>query len=124
MKRYTAFIAPCDDFHGTAEDLTDAWLNNHPAVYHVDFDVPDGTSDRLVALIARGLFWEDQWTMDDTVSTVVEDLTPDDTRPLGDDRTGSMKDIDLWDDLGTDLEEEPGVKPAPETDRWDDKVNW
>ena len=110
MKRYTAFIAPCDDFHGSAEDLVEAWSNDHPAVYHVDFDVPDGTSDRLVALIARGLFWEDQWTMDDTVSTVVEDLTPEDTRPLGEDRTGdSAKDVDLW---------------SKRENEWDDKVNW
>jgi hypothetical protein len=48
--------------------------------------------------------------MDDTVSTVVEDLTPEDTRPLGEDRTeGSTKDVDLW----SDCENE-----------WDDKVNW
>ena len=98
MKRYTAFIAPMDDFHGTAEDLVEAWQNDHPCVYHVDFEVPVGTSDRIVALVARGLFWEDQWTMDDTVSTVVEDLTPEDTRPLMEDRAeASIKNHDVFD---------------------------
>ena len=110
MKRYTALIAPTDDYHGTGEELAEAWQNDHPAVYHIDFEVPDGTSNRLIVLIARGLFWEDQWTMGATVSTVIEDLTPEDTRPLGEDRTGvSTKDVDLW----SDRENE-----------WDDKVNW
>jgi hypothetical protein len=103
MKRYTAFIAAMDDFHGTAEDLVEAWQNDHPSVYHVDFEVPLGTSDRLVALIARGLFWEDQWSADDTVSTVVEDLTPEDTRPLGDNPADvSIKDHDVF-----EIENEP-----------------
>ena len=117
MKRYTAFIAPTDDFHGTAEDLVEAWQNDHPAVYHNDFEVPDETSDRLVALIARGLFWEDQWSMDDTVFNVVEDLSPEDTRPLGHNPAeAGAKDIDLWSD--------PDPKPDPEPVLWDDKVNW
>ena len=131
--RYTAFIATRDDFHGSPEDLAEAWQNDHPAVYHHDFDVPDGTPDRIVALIARGLFWEDQWTKDDTVSTVVEDLTPEDTRPLGHNPTEShaasgslisegvyrdqgMKDVDVWAD--------PEPRPEPDQDRWDDKANW
>ena len=135
MKRYTAFIAPTDDFHGTAEDLVEAWQNDHPAVYHNDFEVPDGTSDRLVSLLARGLFWEDQWSMDDTVFNVVEDLSPEDTRPLGHNPTeaegqwqhssdSSVKDVDLWTDPGPEPKEEPEVKTDPEPDRWDDKVNW
>lgn len=98
MSRYTAFIASTDDFHGGADELVDAWQNEHPSVYHVDFEVPEGTPSRMVVLIARGLFWEDAWTMDDTVSTVVSDLTPEDKRPLGENRTGYVKDIDLWDD--------------------------
>tara|TARA_Y100000592_G_scaffold98127_1_gene170417 strand:+ start:731 stop:1066 length:336 start_codon:yes stop_codon:yes gene_type:complete len=101
MERYTAFIASTDDFRGTADELVSEWQDEHPAVYHIDFEVPKGTSSRLITLIARGLFWEDQWTSDGTISTVVKDLTPEDTRPLGDDRTevrktGSVKDIDLW----------------------------
>ena len=87
-----------DDYRGTKEGLVDAWLNEHPHVYHIDFEVPDDTPDRNVVLIARGLFWEDAWTMDDTVSTVVSDLTPEDKRPLGENRAGGVKEIDLWDD--------------------------
>jgi hypothetical protein len=85
MKRYTALIAQTEDFLGTTEDLAEAWTNDHPAVYHVDFDVPDGTSDRLISLIAHGLFWEDQWSDDDTVHTIVEDMLAEDTRPLDSD---------------------------------------
>lgn len=99
MRRYTAFIAPTDDFHGSADDLVDAWQNEHPAVYHIDFEVPIDTPDRMIALIARGLFWEDQWSMDDTVSTVVEDTTSEDDRPLHVNPVdGSVKAVDLWDD--------------------------
>jgi hypothetical protein len=99
MRRYTAFIAPTDDFHGSADDLVDAWQNEHPAVYHIDFEVPVDTSERFVTLIARGLFWEDQWSMDDTVSTVVEDITSEDDRPLHvNPAEGGVKEVDLWDD--------------------------
>jgi len=122
MKRYTAFIAPTDDFHGEKEDLVDAWLDEHPHVYHIDFEVPVGTPDRIVSLIAGGLFWEDCWSPASTIYTVVEDLTPEDTRPLSEDRTSTSvedrtrsvvepvlkalskrrdqgaKDVDLWSD--------------------------
>ena len=35
MNRYTALIAPTDDYHGTGEELAEAWQNEHPAVYHL-----------------------------------------------------------------------------------------
>jgi len=137
MKRYTAFIAPTDDYRGTKEGLVEAWQNEHPHVYHIDFQVPEGTPDRMVSLIAGGLFWEDCWSPASTVFTVVEDLTPEDTRPmfedrvnmsveasvedrtrnvvepilkaLGEQRNQSAKDVDLW---------------SNREDAWDDKVNW
>ena len=120
MKRYTAFIAPTDDYRGTKEGLVEAWQNEHPHVYHIDFQVPEGTPDRMVSLIAGGLFWEDCWSPASTVFTVVEDLTPEDTRPMFEDRVNtsvedrtrnvvepvlkalgkqnekSVKDVDLW----------------------------
>lgn len=125
MKRYTAFIAPTDDFRGEKDDLVNEWKNEHPHVYHIDFEVPNGTPDRIVSLIAGGLFWEDCWSPATTIWTVVEDLTPEDVRPLLEDRVGtssedqtrymidppnqSVKDVDLWSDR---------------EDAWDDKVNW
>ena len=134
-KRYTAFIAQTDDYRGTKEGLVEAWQNEHPHVYHIDFEVPEGTPDRMVALIAGGLLWEDYWSPSGTIHTVVEDLTPEDTRPLFEDRVSSshqfgstvddstrkalrvasqkdnqsVKDIDLW---------------SNREDEWDDKVNW
>ena len=130
MKRYSALIAPTDDFHGDREDLVEAWQNEHPHVYHIHFQVPELTSDRMVSLIAGGLFWEDCWSPATTIFTVTEDLMPEDTRPLFEDRVNtsvedrtrnivkppfkasddqSVKDIDLW---------------SNREEAWDDKVNW
>lgn len=120
MKRYSAFIAQTDNYHGTKEGLVEAWQNEHPHVYHIHFQVPDGTSDRMVSLIAAGLFWEDYWSPANTISTVTEDVMPEDTRPMFEDRVNtsvedrtrnvvepvlkalrkqnekSVKDVDLW----------------------------
>ncbi len=120
MKRYSAFIAQTDNYHGTKEGLVEAWQNEHPHVYHIHFQVPDGTSDRMVSLIAGGLFWEDCWSPANTISTVTEDVMPEDTRPMFEDRVNtsvedrtrnvvepvlkalrkqnekSVKDVDLW----------------------------
>ena len=125
MKRYSAFIAQTDNYHGTKEGLVEAWQNEHPHVYHIHFQVPDGTTDRMVSLIAGGLFWEDCWSPTNTIFTVTEDVMPEDTRPMFEDRVNtavedrtrnvvdtssqSVKDVDLW----SDREE-----------AWDDKVNW
>ena len=120
MKRYSAFIAQTDNYHGTKEGLVEAWQNEHPHVYHIHFQVPDGTTDRMVSLIAGGLFWEDCWSPANTISTVTEDVMPEDTRPMFEDRVNtsvedrtrnvvepvlkalrkqnekSVKDVDLW----------------------------
>ena len=77
MKKYSAFEAPIDDFKGSAADLISEWKAENPLVYIIDFEVPDGTDERTVTLIARGLMWEDGWTESGTISTVVEDLTDD-----------------------------------------------
>ena len=82
MKRdnYIALISSMDDFglaQGEDEDVVDVmlyayiekedWVSAHP------FDVPAGTDEELVTLVARGLFWENDWSMDDSVSCVVRD---------------------------------------------------
>lgn len=97
--RFSAFVALTEEFHGSSEDLVDAWQEEHPAVYHVHFDVPEetGKRPRLVELIAKGLLWEDCWSPDNTAWIVVPDVMPEDTRPLLEDMTDSTKDIDLWD---------------------------
>jgi hypothetical protein len=74
MKKYSAFVAPLDDI-GEVCDLVSEWQAENPSVYIIDFEVPHGTDERTVTLIARGLMWEDGWTEQGTVSTVVEDLT-------------------------------------------------
>jgi len=88
--RFSTFVALTEEFHGSSEDLIDAWQEEHPAVYHVHFDVPEeaGKQPRIVELIAKGLLWEDCWPEEGVVWTVVPDIMPEDTRPLGEDRTG------------------------------------
>ena len=72
--KYSAFVASRDDI-GEVCDLVSEWQAENPSVYIIDFEVPHGTDERTVTLIARGLMWEDGWTEQGTVSTVVEDLT-------------------------------------------------
>ena len=76
MKKYSAFVASLDDI-GEVCDLVSEWQAENPSVYIIDFEVPEGTDARTVILIGRGLMWEDGWTEQGTVSTIVEDLTPD-----------------------------------------------
>lgn len=127
MMRFTVFVALTEEFHGSSEDLIDAWQEEHQAVYHVDFDIPEeaGSRPRLVELMAKGLLWEDHWSPDDVVWTVVSSPTqggdsndsdeaanffsdreanPHDGSMYGepegvygDDSVESIKDIDLWD---------------------------
>ena len=89
--RYSVFVAPIDDFDGSVADLISEWKAENPLVYIIDFEVPHGTDERTVTLIARGLMWEDGWTEQGTVSTVVEDLTDyDQTNDEMDKRSESM----------------------------------
>jgi hypothetical protein len=74
MRCYTALIAHADSGLSADDLVAEAQVDN-PAVYHYDFEVPDGTSHELICLIGRGLFFQNDWTMDDTCSTIVEDLT-------------------------------------------------
>ena len=73
--KYSAFVAPIDDFEGSADDLISEWQAENPSGWIIDFEVPEGTDARTVILIGRGLMWEDQWTEQGTISTIVEDLT-------------------------------------------------
>ena len=93
MKHYAAFIAPIDDYDGTAEDLPTEWQNANEAVHIYDFSVPEGFSNEMVVLIARGIFWEADWSREGTVSTVVEDIT--DVDELEDDAPGYEEVNDL-----------------------------
>ena len=73
--KYSAFVAPIDDFDGSSDDLVSEWQAENPSVWIIDFEVPEGTDARTVILIGRGLMWEHQWTEQGTISTIVEDLT-------------------------------------------------
>jgi hypothetical protein len=74
VKHYTALIAHADTGL-SADDLVEEAQDGNPLVFHYDFEVPDGTDHELICLIGRGLFFQNDWTMDDTCSTIVEDLT-------------------------------------------------
>jgi len=142
MKRYTLLVASIDDFKGTAEDLALSWQDEDPHVYSIDFDAPDNVSARTVTLIGRGLMWEDQWTSQGTVSTIIEDVDQEDTRPLC---NSNVVDDDrhLYEDASDTLDEHTNAMSPDEpedfagsikhidiysypsrSDEWDDKVNW
>jgi len=77
FKKYTVFVALLDDFDGSADDLVSEWQAENPNVYIIDFELPEDADARTVVLVGRGLLWEAQWTEQGTVSTIVEDLSPD-----------------------------------------------
>ena len=105
MKRdnYIALISSMDDFglaQGEDEDVVDvmlyAYLEKEDWVNAHTFDVPSGTEEELVTLVARGIFFENDWSMDDSVSCVVRD-----NRELDDLKTehDEAKAVDPRDDI-------------------------
>jgi len=76
MTKYTAIIASTDDLDFELEDnagnfLVDSFKDGsledmNASVFHFESDADDET----VTLIARGLFFQNDWCMDDTISTV------------------------------------------------------
>ncbi len=78
MKQFAAFIAEMRDVDCGAEQLPELWKQGHPGVHIHEFEVPKGTDSDTIVLVARGLFFQSGWAMQDTLSTVVEDMTDDD----------------------------------------------
>jgi len=93
MKNYIALICTIEDFGWTndensvEEELLEAHLEEKPWIYSYDIEVPEDTSEEHITLIARGIFWENDWSMNGTVSTVIaytdaEENTTDDDEDL------------------------------------------
>jgi|LWDU01.1.fsa_nt_gi hypothetical protein len=92
VKYYTAFIASMDDYNGSADDLPMA--SQGVTIY--DFEVPKGTGDDTATLVARGIFFNNGWSMEDSISTVIENsqpTTPEDILELAE-RYGFVVDND------------------------------
>jgi hypothetical protein len=104
MQEYIGLIASMDDY-GHPEDGVDimeemitAFEEKEDWIHAYPFSAPDDLSQDLVVLIARGLFWDAQWSADDTVSVVVrEDATLDEA-------VDELEDDEV--DTGADEEEE------------------
>jgi hypothetical protein len=80
MKQFIGLIGSTDDFGLGLEEgmevsdvMIDAFLEKEPWLVSYRFEVPDGLDELAIARIARGIFWENNWTQDDTVSVVMED---------------------------------------------------
>jgi hypothetical protein len=83
LKYYTAFIASMHDYNGSADDLPMAGLG----VTIYDFEVPRGAGDDVAALVARGIFFNNGWSLEDSISTVIENsrlITPEDVIAFSD----------------------------------------
>tara|TARA_A100001388_G_C28469237_1_gene356943 strand:+ start:236 stop:577 length:342 start_codon:yes stop_codon:yes gene_type:complete len=80
MKKYIALIMKSDDFgwgleeDETVEDiLIQGYLEKENWVTGYEFECPDSLSEELVVLLGHGHFWENGWTVDDTISCMMED---------------------------------------------------
>ena len=75
-KSYTFLIGTTDDFESLDEMLEHFDSSDYPnsicncAAY--EFEVPDTCDDDLVTLIGRGLAFSNDWSMDDTISCVID----------------------------------------------------
>ena len=76
--KYVALIMRAEDFEyrleegDTIEDvLTDGYLEKENWVHGYEFACPDSLDEETVTLIARGYFWENDWTMTDTISCIL-----------------------------------------------------
>lgn len=118
MDSYIALICDMVDFGLPADDTADEliacyieevdWLTAYP------FSAPKDTPEEIITRVARGIFFENDWTMSQTVSTVifadqVEEAktasTDDDEEPesiLEDDGSADIE-VDVMVDL------EPGI---------------
>lgn len=80
MKKYVALIMLQDDFGVGLEEgesiediMTEAYLEKETWIHGYEFECADSTPEETVTLIARGYFWENNWTMDDTISCILRD---------------------------------------------------
>ena len=75
MTEYIALICDMNDFgmptEDTADELIMCYLEEEPWLKAFPFSVPEGTPEEIVTRVARGIFFENDWTMQDTVSTVI-----------------------------------------------------
>lgn len=81
MKKYLALIMKSEDFGWGLEEgesvediLIDGFLEKESWVTGYTFSCPDKLPEDLVVKIGHGIFWENGWTLDDTVSCMVEDF--------------------------------------------------
>ena len=80
MKKYVALIMRAEDFGVGIEEgesiediLMDGYLEKENWVHGYEFECPDSFDEETVTLIARGYFWENDWTMQDTISCILRD---------------------------------------------------
>tara|TARA_E500000331_G_scaffold301608_1_gene303120 strand:+ start:177 stop:497 length:321 start_codon:yes stop_codon:yes gene_type:complete len=80
MKKYVALIMLQDDFGVGLEEgesiediMADAYLEKESWIHGYEFECPDSMSEETVTLIARGYFWENNWSMDGTISCILRD---------------------------------------------------
>ena len=76
MRTYTFLIGTMDDFD-SLDDLVD-YVEAKPtedssaANYSIfEFDAPDDCDDETVTMIGRGIAFSNNWSMDDTFSTMI-----------------------------------------------------
>ena len=80
MKKYVALIMRAEDFGWSLEEgesiediMVDGFLQKEDWIHGYEFECPDSLDEETVTLIARGYFWENDWTMSDTISCIVRD---------------------------------------------------
>ena len=81
MKKYLALIMKSSDFGwgldegDTVEDiLGQGYIDKETWVTGYTFSCPDKTPEELVVRIGHGYFWENGWSLEDTVSCMMEDF--------------------------------------------------
>ena len=75
MTEYIALICTMEDFglpvENTGQELIECYIEEADWLTSYRFEVPENTPEEIVTRVGRGVFWENDWTMDGTVSTVM-----------------------------------------------------
>ena len=74
MRKFIFLIGSTDDFE-SLEDLKEAYFNNgleHLNASVLEFELPANCSNEIAVRVGRGLAFENDWCMDDTVSCLLE----------------------------------------------------
>jgi hypothetical protein len=74
MRAYAGYIGVIGDIESTSADaIIEEYNRGNSNVFKYPFEAPEACSDEDVTLMARGIFFSNDWALDGTISFVAEE---------------------------------------------------